>query len=234
MQAPQQEPQSFIDATKAAVRRYGAEPIPILFKSSHWNGKQPPSALHYYQKPVYLCAPHLNFPGIAIPCENSNCSGVYTEKGWAEPRILYGLSTSVYLLQYRYHCNNKHCSNFTSSKCTETIVQSRRCPQFIRQQYESYYYTTQKAGVTSELKSYILNDAMTAKSFEDIEFGIKAFHREQYLSHRASYMAAIEWYCHISSRTLDTFPDFSAMDDPNGYDARIPSHDYIIEFFKGR
>ena len=233
-QPPQMQQISFIEKLKASVKRYGTDPIPVEFNPPQWNGKEPPSAFIYYEKPIYLCAPHLNFPGIAIPCGSANCCGVYVEKGWGDQRILYGLSTSINLVQYRYHCNNKHCSNFSSSVCTETIVKSQRCPQFVRQHYEKYYYTTLKAGVTGELKSYILNDAMTAKSFEDIEFGIKAFQRERYLSHRASYIAAIEWYCHISNRTIDTFPEFTTMDDPNGYDAKIPSNDYILDLFKGR
>jgi hypothetical protein len=223
----------FIENIKEGVGKYKGKQVPIEFVIPKWNGKDAPSLDTYYVKPVYVCAPHLNFPGTAIPCKEENCCGTYAGKGWAEERSIYGLSTSVYILQYKYHCNNKHCRSFQCYECTDTIVKTPRCPKFIRQAYENLYYATHKAGVTCELKSFILNDAMSSKGFDDIEFSIKLLQRERYLSYSAEYAAAVEWYCHISDRTPDTFPEFSAIDDKCGYDCKIPSPDYILDIFLG-
>lgn len=224
----------FIENVKDAVKKIKGKAVPIEFIAPRWNGKDAPSLETYYVKPVYVCAPHLNFPFTAIPCKSEDCSGTYVGKGWAEERSIYGLSTNIYLLQYKYHCNNKHCPHFQCYECTETIIQTSRCPSFIRQTYENLYYTTHKAGVTSELRSFILNDAMTSKGFDDIEYSIKLFQRERYLSVCAQYASAVEWYCHISDRTADTFPEFSAIDDSNGYDCKLPSSDYILDLFLGK
>lgn len=226
--------EKFLEKIKEGIIVYRNKAVPIEFLPPRWNGKDPPNAEIYYMKPVYLCAPHLNFPGVAIPCAREGCSGVYTEKGWANGRDLYGLATHVVLLQYRYHCNDKNCPQFRSSICTDTIIQSPRCPKFIRQQYENLYQLTEKAGVTGELNSYILNDAMTSKGFEDIQKGIETLHRERYLANRASYISAIQWYCHISNRAPNTFPEFSAIDDRSGYNSNMPGHHFILDLFLGK
>jgi hypothetical protein len=144
--------QLFIEYLKGFSKKNNTEPVPIEHAIPRWDGKDVPIAEAFYIKPVYLCAPHLNFPSITIPCDQLNCPGFYAGKGWAEERLLYGLSTSVYLLQYRYHCNNIHCQKSRSLECTETIIKTRRCPDFIRQQYANLYHTSHRAGATGELK----------------------------------------------------------------------------------
>ena len=221
----------FIESVKVTVNKYNGKPVPIEFVMPRWNGKDAPSLDTYYTKPVYVCAPHFNFPGTAIPCSEVSCCGVYVGKGWAPERLLYGLKTNVYLLQYKYHCNNKHCTNYERYENTDTIIRSSRCPKFVTQTYDNLYHLTHKAAVTCEVKSIILNDAMTSKGFEDIEYSMKLMQRERYLAVSAEYASAIDWYCQNTNRTQDTFPEFSAIDDDSGYDSTVPTADYIIEIF---
>lgn len=146
----------FFDSVKATVASYKNQSVPIEFSAPRWTGVDAPQVESFYVKPVYICAPHLNFPTVKIPCDKQSCCGFYVGKGWADARLLYGLSTSAYLLQYRYHCDNEHCVKYRTYECTETVINSRRCPEFLRQHYVNLFYLTKRAGVTGELKSYIL------------------------------------------------------------------------------
>jgi hypothetical protein len=190
----------------------------------------------WYVKPVVLCAPHLNFPGVAIRCHHLMCSGHYIKKERAADRVIQGLHSEVYLLQYKYRCSNGvGCLNVDhSSYSSAEVVHTRRCPEYIRAATSSLFYLTHNSGVTGELLTYILTDAMSPKSFEDIQLGIKTFRETQYLESRAEYTAARDHICQTENLLPESFPDFSAMDDANGYDCQpnIPTTEYIIKVFQ--
>jgi hypothetical protein len=88
--------------------------------------------------------------------------------------------------------------------------------------------------MTSELRTYILNDSMTAKSFEDIQKGIKTFRETRYLSRMSEYNAAVKYYCEKNNVSESILPQFSAMDDANGYNENpnVPSAQTVIDVFK--
>ena len=88
----------------------------------------------WYYHDVLVCAPHLNYPKLKVPCK---CGGSYQPKQWAEDRIIFGLNGRVTLLQFRYECNK--CK---TTKTTGEIVKLEECPDIIRFNTQRQYYLT--------------------------------------------------------------------------------------------
>ena len=88
----------------------------------------------WYHHDVLICAPHLNYPKVKLPCK---CGGSYQSKQWAEDRIIFGLNGRVTLLQFRYECNK--CK---TTKTTGEIVKLEECPDIIRFNTQRQYYLT--------------------------------------------------------------------------------------------
>ena len=130
----------FIDKVKTNILQLqnAGTPIPFIF--------QPPGILYsgsekkldvnkWYHRDILVCAPHLNYPKITIPC---SCGGSYKPKQWADERIIFGLNERVTLLQYRYECDG--CK---ASKTTGEIVKLEECPDIIRFNTQRQYFMTE-------------------------------------------------------------------------------------------
>ena len=146
-----------------------------------YSGNQP-NLSKAYLKPVYVLAPHLNFPTVKLQCGKEGCCGYYTPKQWADARIIYGLHGPVYVLQFRYLCNT--CGETLN---TSELLKTRQCPDIVRETIGSLLYLTHNGGVTREVLNYILNDGLTAKSFEEVQMGLIAFKKQRYLHKCVQY-----------------------------------------------
>ena len=141
-----------------------------------------------YYKPILLCAPHFNFPNIKIPCGNINCNGHFRPTQWAEPRNIHGMSGQVSLLQFRYACDGCRKSLVTSE-----LLKTARCPEIVRLSTEAQYFLTYNSGVTGDVLEYINNDAMSPKSYDDIQLGLVSFRKHRYIQKRAEYEVARDY-----------------------------------------
>jgi hypothetical protein len=207
--------------------------IPFIFEPPVYRGIGCPDVKQWYYKPVIVFAPHKQFPTIAIPCENLSCSGNYVPIQWVRSRTIQGLHCSYYLLQFRYGCSN--APNCKSEMHSCQLLTNPRCPDIIRVPVEEQFYLTYNSGMTGELFTYLLNDALSPKSFEDIQTGIKAFRYRRYLQKRAEYEAAVDHFCKLNNMSTSGFAEFSAIDDIKGYneDPNIPTLRFLHEAFKG-
>ena len=177
----------------------------------------------------------MQFRGVPIYCHDDSCSGHYVPKGPAPDRAIHGLKSEVYVLQFEYRCSNTaFCPMEQKSFQSAAVLKTSRCPDFIQVESNKHFHFTHNSGVTGELLTYILNDALSPKSFEDIQSGIKAFREKEYVDRCVEYQAAREYYCHTHDLPLTSFPEFSAMDDPSGYNSppNEPSTNFIIEIFQ--
>jgi hypothetical protein len=189
----------------------------------------------FYIKPALLLAPHLQFVGVRIPCHIEACSGHYVKKAAARDRVIQGLKNAVHLLQFDYKCSNgTSCTGEQQSFSSAQLLGTSRCPPFIRAASWNYCYLTHNGGVTGEVLTYILNDTLTPKSFEDIQTGLKAFREKEYTDSRVEYESARDYYCRRKNVPLSSTAEFSAMDDVNGYNSQpsVPGSDYIISVFR--
>ena len=107
---------------------------------------QPPEILYHgsekkldvtkwYQHDVLVCAPHLNYPKVNLPCK---CGGSYKPKQWADDRIIIGLNGRVTLLQFRYECDT--CD---TTKTTAELVKLEECPDIVSFNTQRHYYLTE-------------------------------------------------------------------------------------------
>ena len=104
--------QQFIELTKAEATKNAKNsiPTPVLIQPPQpYYGSGLPVVADFYLKPIIICAPHLNFPSHSILC--GICKSFPMKSvGWGpNDRYIHGLSSGVYLCQYRYKCSNKHC-----------------------------------------------------------------------------------------------------------------------------
>jgi hypothetical protein len=88
--------------------------------------------------------------------------------------------------------------------------------------------------VTSELLTLILNDALTPKSFDDIQNTIKSFREKEYCDKRVEYECAREYVIETKHLPPNSIPEFSAMDDPSGYNSspNVPNSGYLVDIFQ--
>ena len=220
----------FIAEVKRHIILTGS-PAQFIYRPSDnlTSGKHQLHLEQFYRKPVYVCAPHLNFPGLVLPCGETGCTGYYADKQWSDPRIIHGMNGYVSLLQYRYACNK--CGHTTS---TSEYLKSSVCPDIIRVKLSSLFYCTKKSGVTGDVLQYILNDAISPKSFDDIQMSLASFRKHNYLQKRTEYGIAKDLYCRNKDIPITSMPVFSAIDDVTGYNesTTIPTSEFIIDIFK--
>ena len=88
----------------------------------------------WYCHDVLLCAPHLNYPKVMIPCK---CGGVYKPTQWNNDRLIFDIHGPVTLLQYRYECDACH-----TSKTTGELVKLEECPDIVRFNTQRQYFMT--------------------------------------------------------------------------------------------
>ena len=130
------------------------QPPQIIYKGSPSQSKLDPS--RWYCQDVLICAPHLNFPSIEIPC---SCGGIFMPKQWADVRSIHGLHGPVSLLQYRYTCNGE-CGQ---SKRTAELIKLEECPDLVAFKTSQQFYLTQSSGV-----SYFNNETLYDSIFKRI------------------------------------------------------------------
>ena len=207
--------------------------VPFLYEPPVYRGTGTPDVRQWYYKPVFVFVPHKQFPGIMIPCENDECSGHYEPVQWVRSRTIQGMHGSCYVLQYRYCCSNAPACSSDKHSCQ--LLGIPRCPDIIRFPVDEQFILTYNSGMTGEMFTYILNDALTPKSFEDIQAGIKAFRSRRYLQKRTEYEAAIDYYCKRHNMSTSGFPEFSAIDDKKGYneEPNVPTLKFLYDVFKG-
>ena len=122
-------------------------PPPLPYRGSE--SSKAPDLDKFYLHPVLLIAPHLQFPGVSVPCgcrERCGMRGTLAPLGWGERRQIHGLHGVVAVLQYRYKC----------SACTKTVMaaemlKSDECPEFVRLAYTSSMHLTKNGEVTDEV-----------------------------------------------------------------------------------
>ena len=128
----------------------------------------------WYVKPAILLAPHLQFPNIKIRCEHSECSGHYkcfqasNDRSNECPAKVSESSGQKY---------------FSSAE----IIAKVQCPVIVSSISSRQCFLTYDSGITDEVLTYILNDSLTPKSFEDIQMGLKSFREKCYTNKRMNY-----------------------------------------------
>ena len=187
-------------------------------------------------KDVILCSPSINFPAIKIPCNDHSCSGHYEKKeGKVLPRVIHDITGDVILVQHNYKCSNgTGCPEKQKIFTSAAILETSRCPDVVKVPFESVFSLTKNSGITGELRSLILNDTMSPKSFDDIQTGIKKLREERYLVRRLEYEVAKRYWCNQEQIEIVTLPKFSTMEDVNGYNVNpnVPTSDTICNIFK--
>jgi len=114
-----------------------------------YDGVDPPVVEKYYLKSVLLLAPHINFPGVCIPCLGDGCTGHIEKRQAAKVRVIHGMRSDVYVGQWEYKCSNgKNCKHETQSFMGSTVYASSRCPEFVRAATIGLCQLTQSSGVT--------------------------------------------------------------------------------------
>jgi len=98
------------------------------------------------------------------------------------------------------------------------------------------FFNSTVVPLPGDVLTLILNDALTPKSFEDIQYTMKTMREQEYLNLRLQYESAVDYYCANKSnrRKASSFAPFSEMDDKRFYNVQphVPSVDYIIKIFK--
>ena len=213
------------------------QPSPVSYEPPLYYLGGTPNVSHFYRKPIILCAPHLSFPDIKIPCDHNECEGHFVSNGWGDnDRYLHGLNGGVYLVQGRYVCSKgvAKCPGKRTGVVGTVLITLPTCPVFITAAYDKFSLTHRR-GVTTDLLNHIVHDSISSKSFVEIQRGREDMHANRYLKLRGSYDAAVDFYCHQNPGVLPTaFAEFSAMDDPLGYnEIRTPNVHYLIDIFEG-
>lgn len=212
-------------------------PVSFLFYPPEYYGTGAPNVANWYKKPILACVPHKNFPDLSFNCEFCD-EGSYQPNGWAgNIRYIHDLHSGVNILQYRYKCDNSRCPKFRNVIQSFTLLDGKKCPEFARQKWSAQAFLTEKSGVTSSALTYILENGMSSKSFEDIQLGFKHFRSHRYLRFASDYYLSVDQYCKSSNGTYSpsSFPCFSAIDENNGYnDLESPTTDYVIDIFQGK
>ena len=100
----------------------------------------------WYYKDVLVCAPHMNYPKVRLPCR---CGGCYKPSQWADERTVYGMSGPVSLLQYRYECDKcKTSQGAPTSIRTMEMVKTPECPDLVANNINQLVYLTHNGGVS--------------------------------------------------------------------------------------
>ena len=213
---------------------------PVAFRHlphTTWTGSGRLSVSNWYRKPVIMLSPRMNFPGIKISCTHHQCSGYYERKADKVPdRIIHGLCGDVYVIQELYKCSNgSHCPEVQKSFTSYALLSTSRCPDIIRIPSQNELVLSHNSGFTQELRVFILNDSMTPKSFEDIFYTLLNLKQNKYLQMMTEYLAARDYYCSQKQIELSSFPEFSSIDDKNGYNENpnVPTPETCSAIFKG-
>jgi hypothetical protein len=207
----------------------------------------------YYRRPVIALVPDLNFIGLVMLCPSCGQNKLQRH-GWADItskrkrstdagngplgtyRYIHGLYEGWYLLQARYICEDK--KNCKATTTAYKWLESPVCPDHVRLALKIFTLSNQ-SGLMQEVMDMLMTDAMSPKSFEDIELYIKTMRNTKYLRDRASYYASVAEFVKIHGTvTIEKFQEggkFSAIDDSRGYNEELgPCAGYLIDFFKGK
>jgi hypothetical protein len=233
------------------------EPLPIYFdpdkeymKDLMISSDKVPDATNFYLRRVYLIVPHLNFPRCKSEIICSKCNNPMSSKGWnKDARTIHDIYGSCHLLLFRYTCSNQTCTELTKeyhcySMKDDLINYKIDMPKYFRELYG--IQVTSKSGYTNRLMQLIISDSLTSKSFFAIGEGIKSCRVAEYQRRRGLFVHQVEYYVkklsaeHKHSRDTKKFldevkniPEFSAMDDPLGYNELLRvSDNYIIMLFE--
>jgi hypothetical protein len=233
MRQPNVIQKRWIKEIKASVER-SSSPVPLIHRPPQQVIGTLPRLDSFYCKPVIVCVPHKNCPNVKIRCDSCS-TGFFKSAGWGtNDRYLHGLNEGYYLLQFRYKCDNSHCHR--SDCLSAELLKLSTCPDSLRLSLAPFYLSG-RGGFTEDVKRLIINDALSPKSFEDIQLTIKSFRMSEYLKKVAIYHSAADQYRQnglFHPSAPEQFPAFSAIDDVDGYNEAIfPSTEYIIEIFKG-
>jgi hypothetical protein len=225
----------------------------------HWPPRQTslyqkvsPKVDAHYCRPVLALVPDLNFPGLEMLCPSCRREKLLRH-GWADItakrkragssvgpvetyRYIHGIYEGYYLVQARYICNDK--INCKATTTAYNWLESDVCPDHVRLALK-IFTLSHESGLMQEVKDMLMTDAMSPKSFEDIQLFIKTMRNTQYLRRRALYYASVtSFVASHGTITADQFKEraaFSAIDDSRGYNEDLgPSAGYLIEFFKGK
>jgi hypothetical protein len=207
------------------------------FPRTTWSGSLRLNVSNSYRKPVIMLSPRMNFPGLVIRCTDPHCSGHYErKKDKVEDRIIHGLCGAVYVIQELYRCSNgSHCPVLQKSFTSYALLSTSQCPDIIRIPSENELVLSQHSGFTQELRTYILNNSMTPQSFEDIHYSLSNLKQNKYLQTMLEYLAARDYYCSQQGIPLSSLPNFSSIDDKDGYNENPnePTPETCSTIFKG-
>ena len=188
-----------------------------------------PRLRNFYVKPVVVIAPDLQFPGNKDDLRCPTCFNPLNTKGWEDSyRYVHGLSSGFFLLQKRYICKSANCQREHKNIDALTLLkEATNIPEHIRLQYPLYQAGT--LWFHSDLATAILNDAFTAKTFDESCETIKSSRLREYLNKRAIYESLKKSLEHSLAPVQDG--DFSNMNDAHGYNELLcPDATTVVEF----
>ena len=120
--------EKFIREVKFGVTNGTNTAVPFNFsaKEIKYNGSGTLNVDNFYVKDILLLAPHVQFPGVELPCKSPTCRGCLKATGWSETRQIVGFSSTVYLLQFRYSC-----PTCRASSTSYEYLKSDQCPAIV-------------------------------------------------------------------------------------------------------
>jgi len=146
----------------------------------------------FYLKPVLVLAPHLLMggePGTGTggchdfkcfaTCKGNGIESTLTPKGWHDKyRYVHSLKSGWYVIQKSYYC--KRCkSKTTAESLLDDEEQGETIPDFVRLQIPIIFQ--RRSAVHRDLATYVVSDAVTGKTFDEIGSVLSTFRATEYL-----------------------------------------------------
>jgi len=199
-----------------------------------------PDVSKFYLKRVIIVAPHLNFPKFKDEILCSTCQlTLHPNRFSNSVRTVHDLDGVCNVLLHNYICKNSNCVEHKKEVHAYTPNEGDggpfkvKMPAYLRDLYG--ISLTAKSGVTSTLMQYIVDDALTSKSFYSTGEGIHSFRLQRFLQKKHNYLLYVKAYFDILKRKhqLQLIDDnrfnslareiepFSKVHDENGYNEAL-------------
>jgi len=274
MSTPSAAQVTYMEDIKVQIDNENCREMVFMPTFTYKSGTKPNDDIvrQFYLKPVVVIAPHLlmlsnlkctNCKANGVGDNNLTLKGLFTFlvvlssviisydnyddvfknmiQGWHDKvRYVHGLKSGWYVLQKNYFC--KTCKTKLTGEML--LEESEQIPDLVKLQIPVIFQ--RRSAVHRELANYIVSDAITAKTFDEIGSVISTFRASEYLEKRTLYYALCDDFTKLENQGIErslqgrteftptVLPSFSAFDDPKGYNEVLqPTETFIIDFFKG-